>query len=390
MKKFAYLALVLALTTACGGNKMQMPEAGNDFAVETLKTTTADLKTSYPAAIKGVQDIEIRAKVSGHITAVLVDEGAMVSAGQPLFRIDATQYSAQVKSARAAVNVVRTNIATQELTLSNKKLLREKGIISQYDLDVAQNQLETLNAQLAQAQAALANAEDNLRFCTITAPSTGVVGSIPYRVGSLVGATSPQALTTVSNLSQMYAYFSLTEKQLLELTRQNGGSIKAVEAMPAVELQLTDGTIYSETGHVTSLGGLIDAQTGAVQARATFANPAHILRSGGTGNILVPIHNDHAILIPQGATYDIQNKKFAYVVNSDNTVEPREIDVMVQNDGKNYVVTAGLKAGDRIVIEGVNQLKRGMKINPITREQLEKNKAAERKALKDGKMPGEK
>ena len=167
MKKIAYLAIALALC-ACSGNKTQMPAASNDFAVETVQATDATLTTSYPATIKGVQDIEIRPKIAGHITKVLVDEGDFVRAGQPLFLIDRVQYEAMVKSAQAAINVVRTNIATQQLTVNNKKQLLDKQIISKYDYDVANNQLQTLKAQLAQCEASLVEAKNNLRYCTIT------------------------------------------------------------------------------------------------------------------------------------------------------------------------------------------------------------------------------
>ena len=388
MKKIAYFSLALALT-ACGG-KSQMPEQSNDFTVETVRTAEADVNTSYPATIRGIQDIEIRPKIAGHITKVLVDEGDFVRAGQPMFLIDRVQYEAAVKSAEANIKVMQSNISTQELTVENKRKLYEKQIISKYDYDIAQNQLQAFKAQLAQSRAALTDAKNNLSYCTITSPSNGVVGTIPFRVGSLVSSASAEPLTTVSNISKVYVYFSMTEKQLLDLTRESGGIEKAIEAMPAINLVLADGSQYSQQGHITAVSGVIDQNTGAVQMRATFDNAGLILRSGGTGSILIPTHSDNAILIPQKATYDIQNKKFVYIVNQNNTVDSREIQVMTQNDGKSYIVTSGLKAGERIVTEGVNQLKKGMKINPITPQQAEKNRAKANQDLKDGKMPGEK
>ena len=388
MKKIAYFSLALALA-ACGG-KTQMPEQSNDFTVETVRTAEADVNTSYPATIRGIQDIEIRPKIAGHITKVLVDEGDFVRAGQPMFLIDRVQYEAAVKSAEANIKVMQSNISTQELTVENKRKLYEKQIISKYDYDIAQNQLQAFKAQLAQSRAALTDAKNNLSYCTITSPSNGVVGTIPFRVGSLVSSASAEPLTTVSNISKVYVYFSMTEKQLLDLTRESGGIEKAIEAMPAINLVLADGSQYSQQGHITAVSGVIDQNTGAVQMRATFDNAGLILRSGGTGSILIPTHSDNAILIPQKATYDIQNKKFVYIVNQNNTVDSREIQVMTQNDGKSYIVTSGLKAGERIVTEGVNQLKKGMKINPITPQQAEKNRAKANQDLKDGKMPGEK
>ena len=390
MKKIALWVLTAVMLTSCGSKSNKMGEASNDFAVETIQTTTADLKTSYPATIKGMQDIEIRPKVSGYLVKLLVDEGATVRKGQPLFLIDSEQYRATVKAAKAQIRVCRANIATQKLTVDNKRMLFKQNIISSYDLKMAENTLASYEAQLAAAEAQLQSAQDNLRWCTVTSPADGVVGSIPYRVGSLVSGQSAEALTTVSNISKMYVYFSMTEKQLLALTREAGGVTAAIKKMPAVSLVLSDGTTYSQSGTISTVSGVIDPSTGSVQMRATFDNAQHILRSGGTGSILIPTHASDAIMVPQSATFDVQDKKFVYVVNADKTVATREITVLPQNNGQTYVVASGLRAGERIVIDGVNQLKNGQKINPITPAQLKANQAKEQKAMKDGKMPGEK
>lgn len=390
MKKIALWVLTAVMLTSCGSKSNKMGEASNDFAVETIQTTTADLKTSYPATIKGMQDIEIRPKVSGYLVKLLVDEGATVRKGQPLFLIDSEQYRATVKAAKAQIRVCRANIATQKLTVDNKRMLFKQNIISSYDLKMAENTLASYEAQLAAAEAQLQSAQDNLRWCTVTSPADGVVGSIPYRVGSLVSGQSAEALTTVSNISKMYVYFSMTEKQLLALTREAGGVNAAIKKMPAVSLVLSDGTTYSQSGTISTVSGVIDPSTGSVQMRATFDNAQHILRSGGTGSILIPTHASDAIMVPQSATFDVQDKKFVYVVNADKTVATREITVLPQNNGQTYVVASGLHAGERIVVDGVNQLKNGQKINPITPAQLKANQAKEQKAMKDGKMPGEK
>ncbi len=390
MKKIALWVLTAVVLTSCGSKSNKMGEASNDFAVETIQTTTADLKTSYPATIKGMQDIEIRPKVSGYLVKLLVDEGATVRKGQPLFLIDSEQYRATVKAAKAQIRVCRANIATQKLTVDNKRMLFKQNIISSYDLKMAENTLASYEAQLAAAEAQLQSAQDNLRWCTVTSPADGVVGSIPYRVGSLVSGQSAEALTTVSNISKMYVYFSMTEKQLLALTREAGGVNAAIKKMPAVSLVLSDGTTYSQSGTISTVSGVIDPSTGSVQMRATFDNAQHILRSGGTGSILIPTHASDAIMVPQSATFDVQDKKFVYVVNADKTVATREITVLPQNNGQTYVVASGLRVGERIVVDGVNQLKNGQKINPITPAQLKANQAKEQKAMKDGKMPGEK
>lgn len=388
MKKIVYLAFALVLT-ACGGDKTAAPTSGNDFAVVTVQPSEATLNTSYPATIKGIQDIEIRPRISGHIMKVLVDEGDFVRAGQPLFIIDKVQYEAAVNSAKAAINVVKANIATQELTVKNKRMLFEKGIISQYDMEMAENDLASLKAQLSEAQANLVTAQNNLSFCTVTSPADGVVGMIPYRVGSLVSSTTTEPLTTVSNITKMYVYFSMTEKQMLELTRNTGGITESIEKMPKVNLVLSDGTQYTSEGTITAVSGVIDQTTGSVQMRATFDNSGKELRSGGTGSVLVPTHVTNAIVIPQKATYEIQDKKYVYLLGKDNKVKNTEITVLTQNDGTNYVVTSGIKAGDRLVVEGVNSLKDGMQINPITPQQADQNRAKAQEDMKEGKMPGQ-
>ena len=390
MKKIALWVLAGLLLAGCSSKSDKMGQASTDFAVETLTATTADLKTSYPATIKGMQDIEIRPKVSGYLVKLLVDEGATVRKGQPLFLIDSEQYKAAVKAAQAQIKVCRANIATQKLTVDNKRMLFKQNIISQYDLQMAENTLASYEAQLAAAQAQLQSARDNLRWCTVTSPADGVVGSIPYRVGSLVSGQSATALTTVSNISKMYVYFSMTEKQLLAMTRETGGIDAAIKKMPAVSLVLSDGSTYSQSGVISTVSGVIDQSTGSVQMRATFDNAGHVLRSGGSGSVLVPTHAEDAIMVPQSATFDVQDKKFVYVVNADKTVATREITVLSQNNGQSYVVTSGLKAGERIVVDGLNKLKNGQQINPISRAQLEANQKKEQQAMKDGKMPGEK
>lgn len=421
MKNFLSLALGVALLAACSGDnkssQASMMQGNGEFAVETVGTGTADLFTKYTATIKGIQDVEIRPKVSGNIVKQCVDEGDFVTSGQVLFIIDQTQYQAAVDQARAgiaqakaaidassaSINVARTQVATAQLTVNNKKALLDRNIISQYDYDVACNQLATAQSQLhaaqtqqgqaqaalSQAQAGLRAATDQLSYCTVRATSNGVIGNIPYRVGSLVSPSIVQPLCTVSNLEKMYAYFSMTEKQFLELSRACGTSEAARESLPDVTLILADGTTYGETGKVTSFSGVIDAATGSVNMRATFNNPNRLLRSGATGVLKFPVHEEAAILIPQKATYEIQDKKFVYVVGKDNKVKNVEITVLDQNDGTNYVVKSGLKAGDRIVVEGITKLKDGMEIKPITTAQSEAQRAKSKEHMANQAMPGQ-
>ena len=377
--RLVLLACCLALLSSCGqGNKGT--GSAPEIAVMEVNTTTANLTNSYPATIKGKQDVEIRPMVSGFITKLHVDEGAVVRKGQVLFTIDPVQYQAAVQTAKAAVETAKAALSTQQLTVDNKRQLNQKNIVSDYDLKMAENQLAQTRAQLAQAEAQLINAQNNLSYTEVTSPSDGVVGTIPYRVGSLVSASIATPLTTVADISEMYAYFSMTERQLLELVRE-GGTIKEIlNKMPDVQLQLIDGTMYADSGRVETISGVIDQTTGSVNMRALFPNKRNILRSGGTGNVVFPNPLHDVIMIPQSATTEIQDKKFVFTLQPDNTLKNTEIKVFTLDDGKYYYVTEGLKKGDKIAIEGVQSLKDGEAITPITPADKE---AEYQKALKD-------
>lgn len=372
----------MAMMIACGPQRPQAQQS-NEFAVRTVTTASPELNYTYPATIKGMQDIEIRPRVSGNIVKVCVDEGAVVKAGQTLFVIDDVTYredvnraTAAVNQANAALNQATAALATAKLTYANKQQLKEKNIIGDYEFQTAQNALKqaeaavmTARAGVASAEAALTSARQNLSYCYVKSPANGVVGSIPYRVGALVSSSSMEPLTTVSNIDQMYIYFSLTEQQLLEMTRTSGDSKTILASFPAVQLKLADGTIYDKVGKVSTISGVIDQQTGSVSVRADFPNPNHLLKTGGSGNILVPYAVEDAIVIPQAATVEMQDKKFVYVVNDSNKVVYTPIEVAAINDGTDYIVTAGLKAGDRVVVEGITKLQNGMQITPITEQE---------------------
>ena len=367
--KGAAYSLTALLAFSCG-NSQQGGMPALSLAVMTVEPTSQELNSAYPATIKGQQDIEIRARVSGYITKLCVDEGAVVHKGQPLFLIDAVPYQKAVQAGEAAVEVAKANVATTQLTVDSKTELHAQNIISDYDLQTAKNSLASAKAALAQAEAQLASARNDLSYTTITSPSDGVVGTIPFRVGSLVGTTTQEPLTVVSDINKMFVYFSMNEKQLLALTRQKDGSVNSmIGAMPEVQLQLADGTMYPAKGKIETLSGVIDLSTGAVQMRATFPNAQRLLRSGGTGTVLIPSVLDSALLIPQSATYEVQDKKFVYVLGDSSKVKNTEITVFPLDNGKQYVVTSGLKPGEQVVVEGVATLRDGMPIQPITPEQ---------------------
>lgn len=223
--RIALMALGVSVLTACGGGQGGMKMGDNEFAVQTVTTTSSNQSTQYPATIKGLQDIEIRPQVSGFIVKLCVDEGATVHKGQALFQIDPTQYKAAYDQAKASVESAKANLKTVSETEANKKMLHEQKIISDFEYQTAINNLLTAKASLAQAEAAYSAAKQNLGFCTVTSPSDGVIGTFPYRVGALVSPSVAEPLTTVSQIGDMYVYFSMTEKQLLALTKA-GGTLK--------------------------------------------------------------------------------------------------------------------------------------------------------------------
>lgn len=370
-KKFLLFAAVAAMLVSCGG-KGGMSFGDNEFPVETVQNQSTSLQTSYPASLKGIQDVEIRPKVAGFITKVYVKEGQTVGAGQLLFVIDNATYQAAVRQAQAAVNTATAQCNTLKLAYENSQKLYENKVIGDFELQSSKNSYESAKAQLAQAQAGLASAKETLGFCYVKSPTAGVVGNLPYKEGAMVSASSMPALTTVSNISTIEAYFSMTEKDVLDMSKTAGSMQAAIEQYPDLKLQLADGTTYVETGRLAKASGVVDAATGSVQMIARFPNPQRLLKSGGSGSIIVPRSDNNAIVIPQSVTTEVQDKIFIYVVGKDNKVKYTEITVDPQNDGKNYIVRSGLKPGDRYVTNGITKLSDGMEIKPITPEQYKK------------------
>ncbi len=386
MKKLSLLAIAAAATVLVScGNKGGRPNFGdNEFPVQEVTTVSASMQTTYPATIKGIHDVEIRPKVSGFLVQINVHEGQTVSAGQTLFVIDNATYQAAVRQARAAMNTATAQLNTAKLTYDNAQKLFANNVIGSYELESSRNAYESAQAQLAQAKASLASAQETLSFCYIKSPASGVIGNIPFKVGTLVSASTQQALTTVSDISSMEVYFSMTEKDILSMTKTSGSTQEALKEFPAVKLQLADGTIYNEEGHIVKMSGVIDAATGSVQLIANFTNPQRLLKSGGSGAIIIPRSNKSAIVIPQTVVSEVQNKKFVYLLGKDNKVKSSEITVEPQTDGNNYVVTSGLKVGDKYVTNGITKLNDGMEIVPITPKRYQEKIDEQAKAMTAG------
>jgi len=360
----------LILLSSCGKSKEETDAATaaaaapKAFKTVTLETMSATLNNDYPASIQGQQNIEIRPRVEGYIEKIFVDEGAVVKAGQPLFKISAPQYEQEVRTATASIKSAQADVSAAKLAVNKVKPLVEKEIVSKYELESAQFNYEAAMATLAQANAALANARTNLGYTTVTSPVNGVVGSIPFRLGSLVGSTTQEPLTTVSSIGNVYAYFAFNEKQLLALTKDstNVSLAAKIKQIPDVTLLLSDGTEYSEKGKIETINGLINTATGSVNLRARFPNSKGIIRSGSSTKVRIPQEVKNVILIPQSATFELQDKRFAAVVGKDGKTRNAVITVNDNTVSNYYVVESGLKAGDQVVIEGVATLKEGTEI----------------------------
>lgn len=360
---FVQAALVACCMAVVSCGQAPTQQRAAEYSVQTITTTDRTIPTNYSATIRGRQDIAIYPQVSGTISQVCITEGQRVTKGQTLFIIDQVPYKAALRTAEANVEAAKAAVATAQLTYDSKKELFSRNVVSQYDLSTAENSLLTAKAQLAQADAALVNAANNLSYTVVKAPSNGVVGTLPYRVGALVSASIPQPLTTVSDNSTMYVYFSMTAKQQLNLTRRYGSIAETLKNMPNVQLQLNDGTVYDQTGRVESISGVVDTSTGSVQLRAVFPNENGLLLSGSTGNIIMPNLYKDCIVVPQTATFEIQDKVYVYKL-VDGKATSSMIEVEKISNGREYIVTAGLTPGEVIITEGVGLMREGTPVVP--------------------------
>jgi RND family efflux transporter, MFP subunit len=340
---------LLMVFTACKNKQttQKQEEKAQSYPVTTLSTQDVELQSVYPAVLKGQEDIDIKPRVDGFIEAIYVDEGSIVKKGQPLFKINSPSSVQSVQNAQANYN-------TAKLDVERIRPLAEKGIISNVKLSTYENSLASAKAALDQAKAVSA-------WTTVTSPVNGVVGSISYRLGSLVNNSN--VLTTVANTTNVIAYFSMNEKELYEFMRNWNGNSQAekIKNMPLVKLLLSDGSEYEEKGRIETISGVVDATSGAVNFRASFSNKNGLLRSGTSGKVIIPRTLKNILVIPQKATFSQQDKILAFKVQGDSVVQ-KAITVKSTPDGKSYAVLEGLASGDKIVTDGIATLKNGKKI----------------------------
>lgn len=336
----------------------------------TLTATQSDLtlKSGYSATLRGRQYVEIRPQVSGMITEIRINEGDAVNKGQILFIIDQVPYRSALETATANVRSAEAKLGTAKLTAESKAVLYKEEVVSEFDLQTARNQLAEAEAVLAQAKAQEINARNNLSYTEVKSPVDGVASMIPYRVGTLVSSSIPEPLVTVSDDSEIYAYFSMAENQTLDILQQYGSLQEAMDKMAEVELTMSNGKAYSYNGVINAISGTVDESTGAVSLRAVFPNPDRFLRNGGSGTVVIPTVKKGCIVIPQTATYELQNRTFVYKV-VDGKAQSTAIEVFGMNNGTEYIVESGLKPGDIIIAEGAGLVREGTVINNTTNKE---------------------
>ncbi len=364
---FLTILCALFLLTGCNGRDASSQgdgsgvQANKQWKTMVVKKSDTEVKQLFTASIQGRQDIEIRPQVQGKIVDVCVREGQEVKRGQTLFTIDAVPYRTALAQASAQVRAALASSATAKLNYESKKRLFDQKVVSKHDLQLAYNTWQDALAQVSLARAAEASARNNLSYTVVKSPANGVVGTLPFRQGALVGPDNSQALTTISDNSTMYVYFSMDENQLLGLLRKYGSTEKAISQMPSVGLMLSDGGMYDKPGKVASISGVINKSTGSVSLRADFPNPNRLLHSGATGNVVMKQPYKNVIIIPQSGTVTLQDKLLVYRVVNGKAVST-EIHVASGNDGRNYIVKSGLKPGDEIITDGAGLVQEGMEI----------------------------
>ena len=355
------VGMAVVLSASCGEEKQQRQQQAADYQTMVVGQKDMVLERQYSARLTGKQIVEVRPQVSGCITRILTGEGEAVKKGQTLFVIDQVPYSAALEVAVATRKSAEARLATAQMNYDNERLLQEGRVVADMSVQTMQNALLEAQAALAQAKAQEVNARNNLSYTEVKSPVSGVASMIPWHVGSLVSSSISEPLVTVADDSEVYVYFSISESQALDLVTQYGSIEKFIAEAPMVSLRMNNGQLYGEQGRISAVSGTVDDKTGAVALRATFPNVGGLLHHGGSGTVVVPTHRKDCIVIPQEATYELQNRMFVYkVVNGKTKATP--ITLYPQNNGKEYIVDEGLQVGDTIIAEGAGLLKEGIEV----------------------------
>lgn len=355
------LGVIATTITACGGGAQQGPPQFPPPSVDffQLNESSNVLEKKYPGIIEGAVNVDIKAQVTGYLEAIYVKEGDYVNAGQLLFRIKGEVYNEQVNNSEAALKTALANQANAKLEVEKLKPLVEGNVVSKMQLSTAEASYDAATAQVAQAKAALGSSQINANFAVIKAPVSGYIGRIPNRIGNLVTPTDATPLTTLSEINNVFVYFSMSESDYLPFIRNK----KENNTSNTVDLVLADGSVYDQKGKLESASGNIDRNTGSMSMKAVFSNPDKLLRSGGSARVVINQTLPNVLVIPMASVKDIQNKRFVYVLGDSSKVSMRPIEIAGRS-GINYLVKSGVNAGDKIAFNNIEALNEGVQVNP--------------------------
>ncbi|MCS3869325.1 membrane fusion protein (multidrug efflux system) [Chryseobacterium ginsenosidimutans] len=359
MIKNKFVLLISVILLSCGDKKTKTKDKDKtiqSYQVLTLAPKQVTVYNDFPASVQGQNVVEIKPMVSGYLQDIYVSEGATVTKGQLLFRIKNPQYEQDIVTAKGAIKIAEANVNTARMNVEKARPLVEQEIVSKYQLSSAQYALQSEQAALSQAKATLANAMTNQGYTYIRSPQSGTIGLIPFKIGALVSSTSTESLTTLSNTTNVFAYFSLNEKQVMDFLANMQGTTTSekLKNMPLVTLVMADGTVYPEKGRLETASGGIDTSTGTATFKATFSNKLGLIQNGASATIRIPVNMENSLLVPQIAIYQMQDKSFVYKLTKGNMVMSTAVTTSPTDDGNFVVVKDGVNAGDKLVLNGLN------------------------------------
>jgi len=361
------LIAIIAISLFSCSPKPETAQAPPPPALPVATVTTGSQTTyqEYPASIEGTVNVEVRPQVSGALDKVFVDEGAFVNAGQPIFKINEQPYRAALNNALASLHAAEAASGNAQIEVDKLTPLVANKVVSDYQLKTAKAAYQVAKANIESAKANVSTAQINLGYTLIKAPVSGYIGRLLKKQGSLVSPQDVEALTQLSDVHDVHVYFSLGEKDFVSFKEQYPGETinDKLKRLPSVALLLADGNEYGKQGKIDVIDGQFDKNTGAITVRATFANPNGLLRSGNTGKVRLSLQHNNALIIPQSATVELQDKVFVYALADSNKVKKSPITI-IGTSGANYLVKDGVKAGDQIVLSGMDRLQEGTVIAP--------------------------
>ena len=360
--------MVLYACNSSSGNPGQMPPP--QLPVISVSSAPATTYQEFPATLEGKVNVEIRPQVEGYIEKIYVDEGAYVKAGQLLFKIDPRVYGQQLNNATSNLAAAQANMERAKVEVDRLAPLVENNVISEVQMKTAKANYEAAKATVEQSKAMVGNAQINVGYTYIKAPVTGYIGRIPFKIGSLVGKGEDDPLTVLSQVSEMYAYFAMSEADFIAFKNRYQGNTfeEKLKNVAPIELILANDSVYTQKGKIELVEGQFDKTVGAINFRASFPNPSHILRTGNTGKIRLPQMFNSVLIVPQEATFEIQDKIFVYTVADSNKIVTKPITVSGRTTNY-YYVSNGINAGEKIVLSSqstllMGGLRDGMPITP--------------------------